>query len=72
MSVGKNAQDLKEEEVGKIAKVAYDDNGQTFDIIYPNAEKFPDMNGNSRKLKFNFKKSDKDDKKHKKCKIGSG
>lgn len=50
--------DLKEEEVGQIAKVAYGQDGQTFDIIYPNADKFPGL-ADRNKVKYSVDKIEK-------------
>ena len=50
--------DLKEEEVGQIAKVAYGQDGQAFDIIYPNADKFPGL-ADRNKVKYSVDKIEK-------------
>lgn len=53
MSIGKSAKELNEEEVGQVAKIGYGQDGQTFQIIYPNVDKFPGLLDRN-KLKYNF------------------
>jgi hypothetical protein len=53
MSVGKAVQDLNEEDVGMLAKTGYGQDGQAFDIIYPDAEKFPGLLGKNG-VKYNL------------------
>ena len=56
MSAGKGAQDLKEEDVGQLAKIGYGHDGQTFEISYPDADKFPGLL-DRHKLKYSLNKA---------------